>query len=689
MANFWENDPVVQPAPSGGVSGGAWWEQDPILGPDQPKPSAPAPTDQAQQVEAFNPGLGVARDLVEGIPILGPLYTNAVDQVTSRAIGLVTGEDPQSLMDRRAARHDAYQEQNPILSTAAQVTGGALAMAPLASTAVGAQALGIAPGMGLGARVGMGAFSGGMISGADTLARGGSGEEAARNAMVGGALGGAAGAAAPLIAPVASKAINAGKTALSHMGIGVRPVPQLPFNPTAQQAVSRVLAGDGSLGMSGAQNLAAGGPRGMLADAGPGAQSLLDTAIQRSGAGAREAVAAIDARAAAANKDIIGALDQYLGKPRGIQTMQAEIRNGTAGARKAAYTEAYAAPIDYASDTGMAIEQLVTRVPKDVISTANRMMQMEGQKSAQIMAQVADDGTVTYLRMPDVRQIDYITRALNQAAKSGEGQGALGGQTDIGRIYGNLARDLRDATRTAVPAYDTALRTAANPIQLRQAMEFGADILKPQTARDTVAEAISSMTPPELDAARVALRGSLDEVFANVRTAITNPNVDIVEARKALGDLSTRASIEKIQMLLKDPAAFSDFYRTLGEARRALELRASTATNSRTFARLTAGEAVDNQIRGGALNAALRGEPVNVGRSLIQNVTGRTPAGEQAMSDAIYADIAKMLTTQGPEAMSLMMSLGHNAVQKPPVASILPGAVAPSADALTRLLGLN
>jgi hypothetical protein len=649
------------------------------------------PTGQAgQAAQAFNPGLGVARDLVEGIPILGPLYAGAVDQLTSRAIGAVTGEDPQAMMDRRAAKHEAYQEENPILSTAAQITGGAVAMAPIAGTAMGAKLLGIAPEMALGARVGAGLGSGAVISGADTLVRGGTPQEAMLNAGIGGALGGAFGAAAPVIAPVAQKAVNAGRGTLASIGIGAKPaVPSLPYNPTAQKAVSRVLAGDDALGQSGMLNVAEGGPRAMMADAGPGAQSLLDTAIQRSGPGARDAVAAIDQRAIAANRDVQGALDTYLGKPRGVQTMQTELRTGTSASRKKAYDAAYAQPIDYASEKGRSVEGLMKRVPQDVINTANRMMQLEGQKSAQILARVADDGTVQYVQMPDVRQIDYITRALNQAAKSGDGQGALGGQTDIGRIYGNLARDIRDAARIAAPAYDDALKVAANPIQLRQAMEFGTDILKPQTARDAVAETFGAMTPPERDAAKIALRGHLDELFANTRTAITNPHSDIAEARKALGDLSSRAAMEKIQTVLADPSDFAAFWQQMSEARRALEMRAAVAGNSRTAARLMADDAVQSQIRGGVLNAAKRGEPVNVGRSIVQNITGRTPQGEQAMSDAIYADIAKMLTTQGPEAISLMHSLGHNAAQRPPVATMLPGAAAPSAEAVNRMLGLN
>lgn len=204
--------------------------------------------------------------------------------------------------------------------------------------------------------------------------------------------------------------------------------PDVGYSRPATEAVVRGLIADGALGPDGMSMLRMSGDGAMLADAGPATSGILDTVIQRSGPGATFARQAVDERAAQAGPTVAKALDEALGVPQGVMTAETGIRRGSAGARDATYTAAYAQPIDYSSEAGMAIEGLTKRVPKGVVDLANRMMQLEGEQSAQILAKVADDGTVTFLRQPDVRQLDYITRALNMAAKSGEGQGALGGR---------------------------------------------------------------------------------------------------------------------------------------------------------------------------------------------------------------------------------------------------------------------
>lgn len=434
--------------------------------------------------------------------------------------------------------------------------------------------------------------------------------------------------------------------------------PKAGYSRPATEAVVRGLIADGALGDEGMKRLGLSGEGAMLSDAGPATRAVLDTAIQRSGPGATTAREAVEARAAQAGPTVERALDEALGTPDGVQTAETAIRQGSAGARDATYKAAYEQPIDYSSEAGMAIEGLTKRVPKPVIDLANRMMQLEGEQSAQILAKVADDGTVTFLRQPDVRQLDYITRALNMAAKSGEGQGALGGQTDIGRLFGNLARDIRNQVRDAVPEYDTALRTAADPIRRREALKFGAELLSPSVARDVAREEIAAMTGPELRAAQQGLRSLYDETLANVKATISDPNIDSRQARKALQDLSSPAAREKVRMILKDDAAADKMFAELLKAQKALELKADVATNSKTFGRLATEEAIDSQVTGGPVNSALRGEPINAARAFIQSITGRTPKGEQAMKDAVYEEIAKMLTgPRGAEAMDLLKAL--------------------------------
>lgn len=270
-------------------------------------------------------------------------------------------------------------------------------------------------------------------------------------------------------------------------------------------------------------------------------------------------------------------LDTAFGAPMGVDSASTAIRTGSAPARQAAYDAAYAAPIDYASDAGRNLESLIARVEQaapGTISLANRLMAGEGVQSQHIMANIGQDGSVTFTQMPDTRQIDYITRALNQMAQSGDGMGALGGQTDVGRVMGNLSREIRDSLREANPAYGEALQTAATPIGQRQALLFGQELLNRNVPRDVAAERIAGMSEPELAFVRQGVRSQLDEMLANVRGALTNPDTGAREAQQALAQLSSRAVRDKISLILS-PEDAGQFFNQIDNTAAMLDPRRS------------------------------------------------------------------------------------------------------------------
>lgn len=691
MANPWDNDQIVTPA---GQAAPKPWETDAIVTPAQSdgpwlRNAQPTfsqlrdagmiqrtpgnedlwtPSSPPEERPALNPVAGIARELVEGIPVAGPLYTGAIDHIGSNVIGGVTGENPAALREGYQNRLEGFREEHPYLSTGAQIVGGTAAMAPLAATPVGQTAFGMTGP--LWQRLATGGLTGAGIGAGDAAVRG---EDPRMGALYGAGFGAVGGAAAPHIA----RFLAAGGRAASALARNVAgaPVPATAdYSRPALDAVSRVIDADGAFANSGVLNIARGGPDAMLADVGPGAQSLLDTAIQRSGPGARSAMEAIEQRAATANQTVNRALDDALGAPQGAQSFQTALREGTAPMRHAAYDAAYAAPIDYSSNAGRAIEQMMKRVPENVIQTANRMMMMEGHQSAQILADVGEDGLVTFFRMPDVRQIDYITRALNQAARSGEGQGALGGQTDIGRIYSTLAQNLRDAARTAVPQYDAALTTAAQPIQIREALLFGRNAMSSSVTRDQVSEFVGGILGPQRQAAMAGVRGHIDDVLANVRAVMSDPNSDAREARKALQDLSSRAAREKMELIIGDEAVSQSLFQQLDQAAAALQLRAGVSGNSRTYARTAMDQIVGQQFNQGILNQLMQGRPVNAGQMAIQNLTGRTPQGITALQDQTYEEIARLLTTpRGDQAISMLSVLGNRNAMPTPSAPFVPG----------------
>jgi hypothetical protein len=433
-------------------------------------------------------------------------------------------------------------------------------------------------------------------------------------------------------------------------------VGKAPISKFAQREIRRALDADNAFGGPGAENIAAAGKNGMLADAGPNTTALLDTAAQHSGKGGTVAKQAIELRAAETGDNVQSVLDTVLGVPEGRRALTKEIRDSTAAARKTTYDAAYEKPIDYASDTGRTIEDLLKRVPKEAIAEANAMMRAEGVGSKHIMATIADDGSVTFRTMPDVRQLDYIKRGLDQVVQATEDKGAMGGVTAKGRIYQNLARELRTATAEAVPEYRVALDTAADPISRVAAVKIGDGLLSTKMSREEAAEAIAGMSVAEKDAAKQGLRSRIDEIVANVRQIVSDPNLDARQAREMFASLSSEAAREKVRLLVGDDAGA--IFQAIDEAGQSLGLRAAVAKNSATFARTSLDAAIKERVDGGSVGQLAEGKPVAAAQRMVQGVTRRTPAAMRGKREKLYAEIADALVSKrGEQALTLLRQL--------------------------------
>ena len=435
-------------------------------------------------------------------------------------------------------------------------------------------------------------------------------------------------------------------------------------------------------------------PDAMLVDKHPNLKKILDVADQRAGPSAASGRQAIEERAAAAGDRLTGTLDETLPTSVGKGTIERDLRAGTAAERSAAYEAAYATPIDYSSETGRTLERLVkTRVPGSAISEANTLMRLEGAESQQIMAHVADDGTVTFEKMPDVRQLDYISRALNDAAYSTEGGGAMGGMTAKQRAYSNLSRELRDTLRDAAPNYGKALETAAQPIQARRALEFGSEAMRANMPRDEVAYRFSQMTEPEKSFARSGVRAYLDEIVANVKRTITDPNIDARQGMVIVKDLSSDAALNKLSVFLP-PQQMRKLQEVLDHATTALDLRAAIAQNSKTAMRMLTERTVGEAVEPGLIKKAMQGKPINAMQNVVQRLTRTTPADIRRKEEKVYAEIVRALTSKEPEASRILESLkrayadpNHNGFLQDEAAPGVGGALTAAGDLSQNLSG--
>ena len=593
----------------------------------------------------------------------GMTFGGCDELVAAGAAGLnrLLGKDPghsfgelyDVYLARERAKINEYRRVNPVMAYANEIGGALPTSLLLPQVPAGGPIL---------RGAGTGGYQGGLYG---FLGSEGNGGQRYVGAGYGAGLGGGLGAVGPPIGDVL-------KRVWSRL-FGTRKAAQKAgMSPAAYDTVRNVLSGDDSL-RTGAQNIKRGGPDAMVADAGPNARALLDVAMQRTGAGARAARDAVEQRAANVRARLSEVMDSVLGTPVGARTQARSVAQGTRGARDDAYREAYTTPIDYSSRAGRAIEDVFGRVPKRImdkaIQDANEMIQMSPdpliKQTRQIIAEVSDDGVVKFSEVPNVIQLDYIKRALGEISADAVDQ--FGRLTGLGSRVGALASDLRDAIKNAVPAYGKALAVSSDKIERDQAIRLGQNILKRSTTLEMVGEQVARMTAGARKELLRSMRSYIDDQIANVRAAISDPNVDAREAAAAVAQLSSRAARDKIRLAIGNDEKAELLFEQLRQAAQSLGVRASVAQNSKTFPRQVLDETVQNITRSGPVGRLLEGNPMQSARVLVQSLTGRTAAEQDRVTQAVYSDIARALTgPRAKDAIAFIQALERAAVNLAP-----------------------
>jgi hypothetical protein len=591
---------------------------------------------------------------LQGVPFVGQYADEALGYLSGRT----GGNDQEEATELVRAMQAREERERPVQTAATRFAGGVAGSAPLLVTGAGMLPQGMSmvgkTATGLVAGTGVGAVEGGISgygAGTDPDSRR---EGAKRGAVVGGALGGAIGATAPAFAAGVGSVAN---RAIDAITVG-RQARQVGLSRPSYQMLSRTMQADDSLGPTGLQNLVRGGPDAMVADAGPTSRALLDASIQSSGPAARVARGAVEDRAARSAGTINQSLDSNMAPLR--QTANAGFERQVD--LDPLYKKAYASPIDYSDPRAMEIETLIKsgRVPKSAIDEANDAMRRQGVQSKQINAVVKPDGTIEYETLPDTRQLDYIARALGEVADQADGQGKLGGMTAKGRDYRSLQQDIRKRLRKLNPDYAEALDKAGTEIGRKQAFDYGAELLRPGVTRRDVYEFVKGLPGrAERDELVQGVRQQFDDAIANVRAAVTDQNMDARESMQAIRTLSSRATREKVEMLVGTQRAEA-LYKDLDRAMVAQELRAGVADNSKTYARQNIDRMVTENLEGGMVNQLREGKVVNSGRQALASVLGRSPAERQGLRDQNYEEIARFLTEKrGPDAMLALNTLSR------------------------------
>lgn len=402
---------------------------------------------------------------VDAVPFVGPTLLDWAQKARAGIQG-VPLEDVQA--ETAKARAD-----NPITSGVGTVAGAVGPFLPLGGIPGVGRALGMTGG--IGSRIGFGAVSGAGIAGGDTVARGGSLQDAVGNAALGFGVGGLA----PVAFAGAGKAWNAltGKTATK-----------------AGTNVGRALKDDGIDPAAIPGKLAALGPDAMLMDLGPNLQAQAGALAAVPGSGQKTIREAVTKRSSAAAKTgrVTDDVDATIGQGPDVDLLKQKVVADQSAAASPLY--------DAVRDVSLPISGnfkfvLQTPLGKEAFRNAAKLAANDGKKV---------NGLTVGL-------VDYAKRALDDIAASA----ARSGNNNAARQASQMATLLKKETDKVVPGYKAAREAFAGPAAVLDAIDAGAEVFAKDMTPAQLKRTLDAMTTSERDAFLQGVRAHIEGQLGN------------------------------------------------------------------------------------------------------------------------------------------------------------------------------
>ena len=578
--------------------------------PASAKPPATATKSQARGFGlADTLGFGFADELGSGIG-------SVIEKVGGDTRPM--GEIYTDILTRGRAKDKAAQEAFPLDYLGGQAVG-AVATLPIGGGAVkGAQGLwqgvkaGAKTGAALGGFYGFGSGEGGLTQRI---------ESAGKSGLAGGVVG----AGLPVLGRGAQAVYQ-----------GIRPA----FEPTARYATRKIVQAAERAGttipkaMQEVNRLGKSNPDVVLADVlGKSGQRLTRAIVNKGGAGAEQMTTTLGNRQKGQGERIISKVQQGLGDPEAYYGNLDKALTALKTNAKPIYDVAYEKPIDYArfgTDLDAAFSRIPRRIQGQVVSAANDLMQMEGVQSRQIMARIADDGSVTFERLPDVRQWDYIKRGIDKIIEGQEGQAASGGMSQFGRVLSQVKNDLLGTLDRAVPEFKMARKVYSDDLSVKNALEQG------RKAIDIDPELIAKNMRDLDTAAREMYRAGFARAIGDQVGRVRYGNDAI---NRIWNTPSQQKRLKAVFGSKKEFERFADF--ASGEQKMAATWNAASGNS-------TSAQQLNDMLDAGnpVLDMAAQAATGGVRQALVQAVMrwGRTIGG---LTEARADEIAKLLMSKG------------------------------------------
>ncbi|SDG34474.1 hypothetical protein [Pelagibacterium luteolum] len=488
-----------------------------------------APTEGPQPnmvQDAVGAGATWLDSAVNSVPVVGPAARGIGDFIASSTIGGVTGQGREAVQGQIDQNRQGLEERFPMTSMSGSVTGAVLPMLGVGATQAGAQALGVT-GANLASRMGASGASGGLVSAADTAARGGGMEDVRNNALIGAGVG----AVVPGLGAMASAAGRGIGNIANTLRGATGNVDDLAASRVAIAQQADQTSALPRLGQADEAAAATNNQPLMNVDRGGGNTLALMRAASNANPGARDLVnQATSNRFGMQSQRTTDFFNRIMGGDVSDLARRAEIGSIARATNNTNYTRAMQSPdaqtVWNQDLQGLLQSDAVQRAVANVGRRSSNVEALSGNISIRNPFVRADDGTYRLGSLgpdgptvyPNLQFWDMVKRDLDSQIGVAQRAGDKSLAGDLMAVKTRLTSTLDNQ----VPAYAQARSTAASFFGAENALDAGRNAWRAPRAIDESLDAFKKLSPADRQDFGVGL---VSQIMDDVRAGNNRTNL--------------------------------------------------------------------------------------------------------------------------------------------------------------------
>jgi hypothetical protein len=344
----------------------------------------------------------------------------------------------------------------------------------------------------------------------------------------------------------------------------------------------------------------------------------------------------------------------------------------SAPARTKAYNKSYEFQVDYLSDAGKQVTELLDEIDPPMMTTLLRRINGNIKKSTGDTTQLSlkrsldieGKEVIELAELPTMKQLDFIKRELSDIAYNSPGV------MKQGQLLPVASRDASDAIKLRYrlsellkgmnPAYREAVKLGQDKITRENALDVGGRMLRGDVTPQQVRLLMKDAGEAEKEMARYGLRSNLDQMITRIKGS-PNRQMDSKQLDVLFKELSSEDNRLIIQSVLGNKE-FKKLVKMLDRAETAINFKAVVAENSKTGIRLQTNQTINEAAAQPVRDAMGEAQPFVATREILKKIN-QSRLFTAKRKNMIMKDLANAMTGQKGTAAIAQLKQVYKAVK--------------------------